>query len=300
MGRIADAIKKADSERREKLRVGVIGSTRPDGDLRTGAALSSQGIPLSSANGSVQVISPPSRQAMATVTLPSLSWDVHPSVVAIHDRSGSITEQYRAVRTWLLSRLNPGERSCIALTSSVPREGKSVTTANLAAVLAEVRHMNVLAVDCDFRQSSLAKLFKLPAGPGLADVLAGRANLNEAITKTPLGNLSILPAGNAGDLNTTELLHSRMTSRVFDEIRERYHFILVDTPPVQRSSDVGVIGTLCTGVVVVVRMHETASHLVRQSVRWLQSNNLSVMGCVAAGCRANVDRYAYEAEDRDE
>lgn len=296
MGRIADAIKKADAERREKLRVGTIGDAGParsKADLR-GAA------------GPALLVAPPSpiesprfnSAAIADSSSP-LSWDVHPSVVAVRDRSGAITEQYRAVRTWLLSRLTPGERSCIALTSSIPREGKSVTTANLAAVLAEVRHMSVIAVDCDFKQSSLAKLFKLPPGPGLAEVLTGKAHLNEAIRATPLSNLSILPAGDIGGQNTNELLHSRITSRVFDEIRERYHFALVDTPPVQRSSDVGVIGTLCTGVIMVVRMHETATQVVRQSVRWLQTNNLTVMGCVAAGCRGNVDRYAYEADERD-
>ena len=174
-----------------------------------------------------------------------------------------------------------------------------MTTANLAVVMAEVRHLDVLAVDCDFRQGSLAKLFKMPNSPGLSDVLAGRATLNDAISPTPLGNLFLLPAGTSRDLNPTELLNSQNAARIFDEIRERYHYALVDTPPVQWLSDIGVIGALCSGIVVVVRMNKTASHLVRQSVHWLQANSLNVLGCIAADCNRKGARYEYEGSDDD-
>ncbi|MFQ5430823.1 MAG: CpsD/CapB family tyrosine-protein kinase [Phycisphaerae bacterium] len=225
-------------------------------------------------------------------------WHVHPTVVSILDPRSAVAEQYRAARTWLLRRETAGKHSAVAITSSVPREGKSVTTANLAAVMAEVRHMQVLAVDCDFRQGSLSRLFNLPRSPGLSDVLVGRAALDEAIHPTPLGNLAFLPAGEAGDLNPTELLNSITASRIFDEIRERFHFSLVDTPPVHWLSDIGVIGALCSGIVLVVRMNKTASHLVRQSVHWLQANHLDVLGCIAADCRVRGARYEYtDSED---
>lgn len=226
---------------------------------------------------------------------PLPEWDVHPTVVAVHDRRSAITEQYRAARTWLLRRNSGGKRAIVALTSSVPREGKSLTTANLAVVMSEVRHMNVLAVDSDLRQGTLARLFKIRNAPGLADVLAGRVSLKEAIATTPIGNLFVLPAGDCADLNPTELLNSVGAPRVFDEIRESFHFTLVDTPPVRRLSDVGVIGALCTGIVMVVRMNKTASHLVRQSVHWLRENHLDVLGCIAADCQTRGARYEYEA-----
>lgn len=302
MGRIADALRKAHQDRIE----------RPDAETaadRAACAVSArfgrgdigglvepipQGIHLPGLRtGSPTPISPPLRSRPMKLAPPP-PWDVHPMVVAAHDRSSLITEQYRAARTWLLRRNTAGKRSCIALTSSVPREGKSVTTANLAVAMAEVRHMNVLAVDCDFRQGSLAKLFKLPNSPGLSDVLAGRAQLRDVITRTPLGNLSLLPAGTCRSINPTELLNSTEAVRVFDEIRESYHYTLVDTPPVQWLSDVGVIGALCSGIVLVVRMNKTASHLVRQSYHWLQANNLEVLGCIAADCSAKGARYEYE------
>ncbi len=304
MGRIAEALKKAQEERSSRLRAGgrsdspdIRGTVlTPDSPgrtpLRESVARSAQlDVDVRYATLPNQGIDSPTPMA------PRSAWAAHPNVVALYDRSCAITEQYRAVRTWLLRRNTTGRHECIAITSSIPREGKSVTTANLAVVMSEVRHMSVLAMDCDLRQGSLAKLFKVPDSPGLADVLSGEASLAEAIKTTPFGNLSYLPAGVCRGRNPAELLNSRTAARVFEEIRERFHFTLVDTPPVRRLSDVGVIGALCTGIVMIVRMNKTASHLVRQSLHWLQANNLDVIGCIAADCCVRGARYEYENEN---
>ncbi|MCZ6681623.1 MAG: CpsD/CapB family tyrosine-protein kinase [Planctomycetota bacterium] len=301
MGRIADALKKAQRERNEKLRLGLaqnspagavaIDMPTPVADLdMSGGAdrLGTQGLPIRPG----ATLWSSSRTPVAMDPMPD--WNVDPAVVAVHDRTSSIVEQYRAIRTWLLSHTALGEHNCVAITSSVALEGKTVTTANLAVVLAEVRHMNVLVVDADFRRGSLAQQFRTENSPGLADVLAGKIQLSEAIAQTPISNLSFLPASKCFGLNPTELFNSKSASLVFDEIRERYHYVLVDTPPVQSFSDVGVIGALCTGIVMVVRMRKTASTLVRQSVQWLQANNLNVIGCIAAAARSKPTRLVYQ------
>ena len=312
MGRIAEALKKARQEREDQLRVSLGTPAAAVAESDQLEATEAPAAPAETAEGPAQRISrvyaglrrdglatirglgsAVSPGKAATVAGPPPPWDVHPSVVCVHERWSSIAEEYRAIRTWLLRRNTTAEHTCLAITSSIQREGKSVSTANLAVTMAEVRHMNVLAVDCDFRGCSLAKLFMIPNSPGLADVLAGRVTLAEAIVKTPLGNLTILPAGQCQDRNPTELLNSPTAARVFDEIRERHHYTLVDTPPVQRLSDVGVIGALCSGILMVVRMHKTPSHLVRQSLHWLQSNNLNVVGCIAAACGAKDSRHLY-------
>ncbi len=302
MGRIADALRKAEQDRDQTThtetaadRATSPASTRFDhANLGSPVETPEPGLHLRGLRFESPILVTPPRLNRSQELTPPPPWDVHPTLVSAYDRTSLITEQYRAARTWLLRRNTTGKRSCIAITSSVPREGKSVTTANLAVAMAEVRHMNVLAVDCDFRQGSLAKLFKMPNSPGLSDVLACRAKLSDVITPTPLGNLSLLPAGTCRDINPTELLNSTEAARVFDEIRESYHFTLVDTPPVQWLSDVGVIGALCSGIILVVRMNKTASHLVRQSYHWLQANNLDVLGCIAADCSAKGARYEYE------
>jgi capsular exopolysaccharide synthesis family protein len=309
MGRIAEALKKARQEREDQLRVGFSApvAALAESEVSDAAEMTAE-VPAEPSKRISRVHAGLRREGLAAIrglgsaassgkpgslAGPPAPWDVHPSVVCVHERWSSIAEQYRAIRTWLLRRNATSEHTCLAITSSIQREGKSVSTANLAVTMAEVRHMNVLAVDCDFRGCSLSKLFKVPNAPGLADVLAGRVTLAEAIAKTPQSNLFILPAGQCLDRNPTELLNSPMAARVFDEIRERHHYVLVDTPPVQRLSDVGVIGALCSGILMVVRMHKTPSNLVRQSLHWLQSNNLNVVGCIAAACGGEDSRHLY-------
>jgi capsular exopolysaccharide synthesis family protein len=325
MGRIAEALRKAQRDREEQLRVGldelasVDAAALPDlpeeqetpatvpaiGTLEIGdsggrslpssnrisrayAGLASHGGDI--IRGLRSRVAP--RKSPEPPSVPP-AWDVDPALVCLQDRWSSLAEQYRAIRTWLLRRNISGEHTALAITSSMPREGKTVTTANLAVSLAELRHLNILAVDCDLRSASLAKLFRLPKAPGFADVLAGRNTLAEALRETPLANLTILSAGLLQNQNPAVLLNSPITAKVFDEIRERYHYILVDTPPVQKLTDVGVVGALCSGILLVVRMHRTPSNLVRQSLHWLQSNSLSVIGCIAAACNVKDARHLY-------
>ncbi len=321
MGRIAEALKKAESDRAEKMRLGLRvrrsqgdrcekGFTHQPVEPSSGspegvgvAVAAGQGVGRQSGGIGGRLAGlrslPASRRKQASVT-PMPPWEAHPSVIALRDRNSSVTEQYRAVRTWLLRRNTTSEHSCLAITSTIPREGKSVTVANLAVVMSEVRHLNVLAVDADFRQGYLSTLFKQPASPGLADVLVGRSGLDESIRQTPLPNLSVLPGGTCQDLNPAELLNSTAAARVFEEIRERYHYVLVDTPPVQWLSDIGAIGALCSGILMVVRMRKTPAHLVRQAVGWLQTNHLNVIGCVASGCGLDAALSGYREPNDDE
>ena len=315
MGRIAEALKKAQLEREHQIRVGLAESTAPQADRVSATGEGPEEVCEIPSSRISQICSGLTRNRLTSIrglgsaatsrglagpADPLPPWEVHPSLICVNERWSSIAEQYRAIRTWLLRRNTTGEHACLAITSSVQREGKSVTTANLAAIMAEVRHLNVLAVDCDFRGCSLSRLFMVPNSPGLADVLTGRATLAETMVKTPLGNLAILPAGQCQDRSPTELLNSPMAARVFDEIRERHHYVLVDTPPVQRLSDVGVIGALCSGILMVVRMHRTPSNLVRQSLHWLQSNNLNVVGCIAAACSPEDARHLYSDSRNDD
>jgi len=315
MGRIAEALKKAQHEREQRLGVsgrGLAACAQMDADVvaqdrvvrptsapaRAGSGLRRpgrfQGAGPAFRAETHRAVSPPAIQPLPV-------WDVDPTLVVVKERSSSVAEQYRAARTWLLRRNPAGTNLCLAVTSSMSREGKSVTTANLAVIAAEIRHLKVLVVDGDFRQGSMAKLFRIRNVPGLADVLAGRARLDDTIVQTPLSNLQVLPAGTCQGVNPTELLNSPMAARVFEEIRERQHFVLVDTPPVQKLSDVGVIGSLCGGILMVVRMHKTPAHLVRQSLHWLQSNKLEVVGCIATGCNLTDARHLYnDSYDDDE
>lgn len=276
MGRIADALRKAQAERVEVQRLG--GATHVE-------TVSPQVEPVAPD----EMVTPPGMRAeflqpteeiAPTASTAPRMGDVDPSIVSYADPTSALAEQYRGLRTWLLRHNTTNEHRSIVVTSSVPREGKSVTALNLAVSLAEVKHLNVLVVDADLRRGRLSSLLSMPSGPGLADVLSNQVTMASAIHPTGIRNLSLLPAGNTTPTSTAELLSTRTTAALFDEVRERYHYVIVDTPAVQSAADVGVIGGLCSGLLMVVRMGRTPEPTVKQSVRWLQSNNLNLLGCV--------------------
>jgi capsular exopolysaccharide synthesis family protein len=215
------------------------------------------------------------------------------SLVPFFEPSSLITEQYRSLRTRLLSQNPQYEHKVIAITSAVPKEGKSVTTLNLGCILAEIRHLKVLVVDGDFRRSSLAQMLNQPEGPGLAEVLSGEALYHQVLRDTPIPNLKFLSAGSTKNRSAAELLTEASTKPVFRRMQNDFHYSIVDTPPATTVADVGIIGQMCSGVIVLVRLHHTHEAAAKRAVRLLQANNVPILGCMIVGRDAPVDRYSY-------
>lgn len=279
MGRIADALKRAEQERRQGLA------------QQSGSATST--------------LAPPTVHSPSVAPSTSETPGSHPeepvalveglseSLVPFFERSSLVTEQYRSLRTRLLSQNPNYQHRVIAITSAVPKEGKSVTTLNLGCILAEIRHLKVLVVDGDFRRSSLAHMLNQPAGPGLADVLAGRASYEEVLRPTPIPNLTLMPAGSTQGRSAAELLASSSSAPVFRRMQNDYHYTIVDTPPATTVTDVGIIGQMCTGVITVVRLHRTHAADAKRAVRLLQVNNIPIIGCLLVGRDGRSGRYGY-------
>lgn len=121
-------------------------------------------------------------------------------------------------------------------------------------------------------------------------MLRGTATFDDTIHPTGVPNLSLIPAGSQPPDGPAELLSSRAAQIVLDEARERFHYVLIDTPPVQTASDVGLIGGMCSDVLMVVRAGHTPEPIVRQSIRWLQANNLPLIGCVLSAAAPSSAR----------
>jgi capsular exopolysaccharide synthesis family protein len=204
-----------------------------------------------------------------------------------------VTEQYRSLRTRLLSQNPQYEHRVIAVTSAVPKEGKSVTALNLGCILAEIRHLRVLVVDGDFRRSSLAQMLNQPDGPGLAEVLTGDVQYKDVIRNTPIPNLKFIPAGSTKSRSAAELLTEARARPAFKRMENDFHYTVVDTPPATTVPDVGIIGQMCSGVIVLVRLHRTHEVAAKRAVRLLQVNNIHIIGCMIVGRDAPVDRYGY-------
>lgn len=221
-------------------------------------------------------------------------WDpkrVDASVVAFHNRYSSICEQYRGVRARLSAMNAEQQNRVIVITSSVPEEGKSVTTINLGVTMAEGGEHRILIADTDFRRSSVAKMVGVQAAPGLAEVFLGKAALEEVIRPTPYPNLKIIPAGRPGAIAYGDLLASPRIPEIMAQLRSAFTWCFLDTPPVTTVSDVSLLAPIADGALMLVEMGRTPEPTVQLAVRTLQTNNVNVLGAILSRHRDERKQY---------
>ncbi len=148
-------------------------------------------------------------------------------------------------------------------------------------------------VDGDFRRSSLGQMLNQPTTPGLADVIAGEASYEDALHPTPIPKLAFMPAGRTRGRSAAELLTASGTLPIFGRMQKEFHYTIVDTPPATTVTDVGIIGQMCSGVIVIVRLHRTQEAAAKRAVRLLQVNNIPILGTLLVGRDAPGSRYGY-------
>jgi capsular exopolysaccharide synthesis family protein len=185
-------------------------------------------------------------------------------------------EAYRSLRTNLLHALEVDAR-VIALTSSGSREGKSHTCAGLSVMLAQAGQ-NTLAVDCDFRKPELHQYFGLHNILGIVDVLEAGSSLQE-VWHEPVDGLKVIPVGRT-PYNPAELLDSRRFWEFLSSVREKFDYVLLDTPPLQAISDSAIIAAQADGVLLVLNTQNASKASVRRSLRLLEGVGANTLGTV--------------------
>ncbi|MGQ0552678.1 MAG: CpsD/CapB family tyrosine-protein kinase [Planctomycetota bacterium] len=223
-------------------------------------------------------------------------------VVMYHDARSLHAEQYRACRTNLAALNRGGGPWSVVVTSSRKGEGKSVTAANVAACLGELSGARVCLIDADFRSPRQAGLFGLPNQPGLTELHDDKATLKQVLLPTVLSALHVLPAGSE-PRSTAELLGSERFANLIDELKRRYTWVLIDTPPVNPYTDACVLAARCNGALLVVRMEQTTRDLVARSIHNLQRAGGRVLGSFLTGLtpdRDDSDRYGYYRQNLDD
>lgn len=181
-------------------------------------------------------------------------------------------ESARNIRTSLtLLTLDKGLKF-IELTSSVPAEGKSTCAVNLAFAFGQME--KVLIIDADMRRPTLAKRFGLHAyQPGLANLIAGREQLDDCLIVDEKSGITLLAAGNVPP-NPLELLSSPRFAELLQQLGERFDRIIIDTPPVQAVSDALVIAKQADAVLYVVAADQTRGGAVQSGIaKILQTEN---------------------------
>jgi capsular exopolysaccharide synthesis family protein len=238
---------------------------------------------------------PAPRAAGAPATIvkePPQDADYSELLMAHHDRGGAVTEEYRAVRTSLLAQ-NPDERFCYLITSANVGEGKSVTAANLALVMAERIDRRTILVDCDLRKHMLANYLSADNVPGMVELLHTKATLKQAIQPTVYPNLFFLPAGEVPEEEVAELVGRPELEEIVAELRRQYDYVIFDSPPINVVSDAGMLGQAAGEALLVVRMHKTHRESVDKALRLLHAANVKPAGIILTHRRFLIPNYLY-------
>ena len=223
-------------------------------------------------------------------------------------RHGSVSRRLRGTPAKLLAVSNPSDPSIEALrslrsslrallagtdgqmtskmilfTGPTQGVGKSFVSSNFAYLLAET-NASVLLIDADMRQGRLSSLLHGQRGAGLAEVLAGTAQLEDAITGVDQSSLSILHAGASSPLNPSELLGRPAFREMLATLRERYDFVVIDSPPVLPVSDaLSIAAQGCDLVLLVSRADYTGARQLEETLRRLENVGAKVGGHIFNG-----------------
>ncbi len=194
------------------------------------------------------------------------------------DPSSGFAEAYRNIRSAIL--LSPGDPvpRIYSVISSVPKEGKTTTCANLGTCFAQTGR-KILLVDMDLHRGSLHHPFGLQAGLGVSDVLAGRATFDAVVQHTAVPGLDLVATGSFPD-NPAELVLRPAMQAFLREAAEKYDLVFLDAPPVLAVSESTVIGSIADAAILVVHGGRTSRKLVRMSVRQLETRGTRIAGLV--------------------
>ena len=202
-------------------------------------------------------------------------------------------EAYRSLRSNIEYSSFDDEYRAIVVTSSVPGEGKSTTSGNLALSLAQSGN-KVLLVDCDMRKPSIHKKFKISNMSGTAELLLRKESF-EDVANFYNENLTIITAGKIPP-NPSEMLASRAMTAFIEEMKKEFKYIILDTPPLQAVTDAQVLSTKADGVLLVIRAGSTKREMVLNSVDLIKKVQGKVIGTVLNGVENKKNNYYYYGE----
>jgi capsular exopolysaccharide synthesis family protein len=207
-----------------------------------------------------------------TLQVTQANGDGEARLVALAAPDSPAAEQYRVLYQRLLRLAARRPLRVVAVTSAGRREGRTITAANLALTAAQEGRSTVL-VEADLRRPSLARLLGLAPRPGVADLLAGRAELGQAIAR--VGPLAILAAGEERDPGA--LLRGPGAAGLLDQLRAAFELVLLDAPPALAFSDGDRLSGDADAAVLVVRAGQTPRQVVRLALEALGERAVGIV-----------------------
>ena len=215
-------------------------------------------------------------------------------LVAQHLPKSQMSEAFRALRTSILLSQADHPPQVILVTSALPREGKTTAAANLAVTLAQLGDKTAL-VDADLRKPGVGRLLNLTGGKyaGLSSYLAGVSSLDlVSIPHPTIPNLVAIPTGPLPP-NPADLLSSHKLVEAIAELRTKFKFIVIDSPPIMAATDAVILSVQADGVLLVVRSGETPKEAFTRTRDLLNSVKCRILGVVLNAVDASAPDYYY-------
>lgn len=222
-------------------------------------------------------------------------------IVPFREGHSPAAESFRRLRTNLqfLNVDNPPR--VFVLTSSVATEGKSETAINLSLALAESGN-RVLLIEADLRRPLVVSYMAMPDKVGLTNILSGQAEFADVVQETRHDGVHLLACGPLPP-NPSELLASDMARHLIDELRSKYDYVIIDSPPLLPVTDGALLARITDGALLVVRSHRTTADQVAHAVDNLAKADAALLGIVTVankpakkGSAGYYDSYYYSSK----
>lgn len=217
--------------------------------------------------------------------------DTENDLIVHKNPKSPISEGIRTIRTNLQFATVNGNLKTIMITSSMPGEGKSFTSANLATTFAQ-NGSKVLLVDCDMRKGRLHKIFEIGNNKGLSNLLIDNIekNYKKYIKKTEIDNLYLLPSGIVPP-NPSELLNSNANKKLIEVLQKEYDYVIFDCTPVNGLPDALIMAGLVDKTLVVCAVGKTPIELLQKTKTSLSNVDAKIAGIIVNKSKTKYNKY---------
>jgi capsular exopolysaccharide synthesis family protein len=294
MSRIHEALKKAEQERAATQGGAAQPSfaTAPVADPPVFTEIPADPAPAASSTARVGMPAFASPFSIDTLLArcPQTEWKPDLSTMLFMNDNESMrgTEEFRTLRSRLYHMREKMTLKTLLVTSALPKEGKTFTSANLAQVIVRQHGRRALLIDGDLRGPRLHLSLGTAAGPGLSEYLQGKNDEFSIMQRGPMENLFFIPSG-TGIEDPAELVGNGRLKILLQRVEPLFDWIIIDSPPAVPVSDASLLAKACDGVLLVVRSNSTPSDIARKARQEFPDQVL--VGVVLNGTSAEAAPY---------
>jgi len=200
-----------------------------------------------------------------------------------------VAEAYRVLRTNIMFSSIDKKITSIAVTSSGPGEGKSITVSNFAIALAQAGS-RVLIVDADLRKPRIHKIFNISNSVGLTNIIVQNLDWKTRVQTTEVKNLGIITSGPIPP-NPSEICGSEKMKSLINAFKEEFDYVIIDTPPAGVVTDGALVGAYTDGIILVVASGDVEIEAAKRAKGLLDNVKANILGVVLNKIPANDNGY---------